>query len=122
LLNPEVCFSLKSHIIFSDDGKIAWRDKRKMHSARRNKGKTMRNKEWRDELLAFLSCLREEGTPNIKIEINTDQVLTLPSTTLLFEAAFTYTEPNDEGRLQSIDGFFDEEDYYDSLNEQETNA
>ncbi len=122
LLHPEVCFSLKSHIIFSDDGKTAWTDKRKMHSARRNKGKTMRNKEWRDQLLAFLSCLKEEESQNITIEINTGEVLTLPSTTLLFNAGFSYIEPNDESRIQSIDSFIDEENYYDDLNEQETNA
>lgn len=122
LLHPELCFSLKSHIIFSDDGKIGWTDKRKMHIARRNKGKTMRNKEWRDQLLAFLSCLKEEETHNIEIEINRDEVLTLPSTTLLFKARFSYIEPNDESRLQSIDSFIDEEDYYDNINEQETNV
>lgn len=122
LLHPEVCFSLKSHIIFSDNGKDAWVDKKKMHSARRKKGKTMHNKEWRDQLLAFLACIKNIETDQIEILVNNTESIIMPSSTVPFHANFSYTEPNDESRLEAIDSFIDESDYYDDLNEGENNA
>lgn len=119
LLHPEVCYSLRSHIIFTSDGKTGWTDKKKMHRARRDKGKRMYNKAWRDQLLAFLACLQNTETQTISIEIAPEQKLELPSTPIIFDAAFSYQEPTDESRLEALNSYHEEEDddYDDSDNE-----
>ncbi len=113
LLYPEVCLSIKNHIIFTEDGVKAWDDKKKMHSARRDKGKNMRNKEWRDQLLAFLSCLCNTESDEISIPIAEDENIVLSTTPITFKAKFSYIEPNDEERLKPIDDFLEEEEFYE---------
>lgn len=113
LLYPEVCFSFKNHLIFTSDGKKAWEDKKQMHGARRSKGKTMHNKEWRDQFLAFLACLSNTETDEIIITVAEDEALILSATPITFDAKFSYIEPNDEERLKPIDSYLDEEDFYD---------
>jgi hypothetical protein len=83
-----------------------------MHKARRDKGKNMRNKEWRDQLLSFLSLLSNTENGDITMQVSEDENITLSSTPVLFNASFSYIEPNDEERLIPIDNFLDEEDYY----------
>jgi len=113
MLHPELCLSFKNHIIFTDDGIKPWSDKKQMHSARRNKGKTMHNKEWRDQLLAFLSCLSNTESSDIVLNVGEEEIITLSTTPITFEAKFSYIEPNDEERLKPIDSYLDEEEFYD---------
>jgi hypothetical protein len=113
MLYPEICFSIKNHIIFTENGKKAWNDPKKMHKARRDKGKNMRNKEWRDQLLAFLSSLSDTENGEIIIPVAEDENIVLSTTPITFNASFSYIEPNDKERLTPIDSFLDEEDYYD---------
>ncbi|MBS1585668.1 MAG: toll/interleukin-1 receptor domain-containing protein [Bacteroidetes bacterium] len=122
LFYPQLCFSIKNHIVFTDDGIVPWEDKKKMHSARRNKGKNMRNKEWRDCLLAFLASIKNADSDNIEIEVSPDEKLVMPATPIMFQASFSYIEPNDEERLASIDTFIDEEEYFDETETTEENV
>lgn len=115
LLTPEFCISIKNHIIFSSDGKRAWDDNKKMHSARRRKGKTMYNKEWRNQFLAFLSALSNKDNSTMSVIVAESETIELSTTPLLFEANFSYEEPNDEKRLMPIDNYLDEEEYYQEL-------
>ena len=114
ILYPELSFSIKSHIIFSEKENKIWTDKKAMHSSRRDKGKTMRNKEWRDQLLAFLSCIKDDEQ-GIKIPVSEKNTLLIPHTPIMFSSKFSYTEPNDEERLISIDSYLEEEDFYDDV-------
>lgn len=115
LLSPEFCISLKNHIIFTSDGKKAWDDNKKMHSARRRKGKTMYNKEWRNQLLAFLSSLSNTDNSKMSVIVAESETIELSTTPILFNANFGYEEPNDEKRLMPIDSYLDEEEYYQEL-------
>lgn len=112
LLHPQLCYSIRNHIIFTENGIDAWADAKQMHKARRDKGKNMRNKEWRDQLLSFLSLLSNTENGDITMQVSEDENITLSSTPVLFNASFSYIEPNDEERLIPIDNFLDEEDYY----------
>lgn len=112
LLYPELCFSIKNHIVFTDTENNPWHDAKKMHKARRDKGKNMRNKEWRDQLLAFLSLLSDNEDSEMIIPVAEDENIVLSTTPKMFSAPFSYIEPNDEERLKSIDDFVDEEEYY----------
>lgn len=111
LLYPELSFSIKNHLVFSEAGNKVWTDKKQMHSARRDKGKTMRNKEWRDQFLAFMSCLKTNDG-KIEIPVSESDSLSINTTPILFNANFSYIEPNDEARLTSIDEYLEEEEYY----------
>ena len=117
LLSPELCFSLKNHIVFSEDGQKLWNDAKKSHSARRRKGKNFYNKEWRDLFLSFLSTLSNEKG-EINIPLSSESNLTLSSTPIKFLANFSYAEPNDESRLIPIDDYLEDQEYYISLEEE----
>jgi hypothetical protein len=103
---------LKNHIIFTEDGRKAWNEPKKMHKARRDKGKNMRNKEWRDQLLAFLASLSDTDKGDIIIPVAENENIVLSTIPIQFSANFSYIEPNDEERLKPIDDFIDEEEFY----------
>lgn len=107
LLKPILVFSLKSHIIFSDEGKEIWDSKNKLHRARRSKGKSFYNKEWRNLLLAFLSSLSDDEEV-ITIALNENMNLGVKNTTIKFTCDLGYDEPLNQGRLVPID-------YYDDI-------
>lgn len=115
-LFPKVCFSLKSHILFSDKGYVIWDDPYKLHSARRKKGKSWFNKEWRDLLLAFISGLQSEDS-TITLNLNKDFVLQLPLLTITFESEVGYIEPVTESRQNIINDTQGEIEYYSDLEE-----
>jgi hypothetical protein len=115
MLTPELCFSIKNHIIFTADGIKGWDDNKKMHVARRKKGKTMYNKEWRNQLLAFLSAISNTENSTMSIIVAESESIELSTTPILFTANFSYIEPNDENRLVPIDSYLEEEDYYQEL-------
>lgn len=109
--SPVVCFNLKSHIIFSDDGKNIWDNKDKMHTARRKKGKGLFNEGWRDLLLAFLSSLSDNNS--IYINVSEDNRLEMDTTTVKYISDFGYIEPESNARLKPLDDFlsnYDEEE------------
>ena len=109
ILEPFVAFSLKSHIVFSQDGKKIWSDKKKVHAARRKKGKRFFNEEWRDLLIAFLHSLQDENG-KILIPLNDKFNIEMENKTIRFSADFGYIEPNSTERLEMmVDEFNDEE-------------
>jgi hypothetical protein len=110
VLYPILCFSIKTHLIFSDDGEAIWTDAKKMHKARRNKGKGFFNKEWRSLLLAFLGSLGDSDN-KISIPISESFSLSLLTQTMEFESRLGYEEPKDKGRLVPLD--YSEEDEED---------
>ncbi|TVZ26709.1 hypothetical protein JM83_1696 [Gillisia sp. Hel_I_86] len=120
LLEPELCFSLKNHLVFTSDGMKPWSDSKKIQAARRKKGKRMFNKEWRDLLLSYLSILGTEEN-KIYIPLSNNSYLELPTTPILFESSFTYIEPNDEKRMIPIDDFLEEQEHYLSQDEESQN-
>lgn len=106
LLNPEICFSLRAHLLFSDDGSLMWSDKKKIHKARRSKGKSFFNKEWRGLMLAFIAGLSDNKS-DIQIAITENAYLTMPITPMVFTCDFDYEEPKTNGRIIPLD-YFDE--------------
>ena len=117
MLYPELCYSLRSHIVFTDNGIDIWESKSKLHKARRSKGKKMFNKEWRSLLLGFLHALSDNGK-TIEILLNEQNALSLPTETIKFHSRYGYIEPNSEARIVPLD-YPDEEtldeDVFDEL-------
>ncbi len=101
LLYPVVSFSLKSHILFSDDGVNVWLDKSKLHSARRKKGRNWFNEEWRDQLLAIISSLKNSDG-KIELKLNEECTIDMPDTPLTLFSPMDYDEPVNKSRLNVL--------------------
>jgi hypothetical protein len=101
LLYPHLCYSLKAHIVFSDDGQTIWESKKKLHRARRTKGKNFFNEDWRMLMLAFLHALAENKS--IRVPLTEEDTLELPTCTMSFESRIGYDEPQEHGRLVPLD-------------------
>jgi len=112
LLFPNLCFSMRAHIVFSDDGKVIWDSKKRLHSARRSKGKRMFNKEWRDLMLAFLYSLASEDK-FIHISLSEQKELIFPPVPITFYSSYGYNDPHDHARIIPIDDYEEEDDLID---------
>jgi hypothetical protein len=111
-LRPEFCFSLKGHIIFSNEGTTIWSDKKAIQSARRKKGSRLYNAEWRDLLLSFLSSLSDNQI-EFHVRITSEKNLPLSVTTIIFDSDRGYIDPRDQGRLVPIDDYEIESEEYE---------
>lgn len=119
LLEPQVCFSLKSHLIFTTNGFKKWDSDEEMFKARRKKGRQLYNREWRDFLMAMLHSLRDEDG-NILLVFDHDTIVNMLPYTISFEAEFDYTEPTKESRISLLSDDFieeEEEEFYETENE-----
>lgn len=106
-LSPFLTFSLKSHLIFTENGFEAWKDKNKMHTHRRAKGKRLFNKEWRDMLLGFLNAMKDKED-EIKIPLSSYFILKMDSYPMNFRADFGYYEPKSKERQDVLYDFAEE--------------
>lgn len=97
LIDPILCFSLKSHILFSNDGEHIWQEKDKLHRARRKKGRRWFNEEWKDQLLAFINSLKDESG-KITLLLNKDCPIDMAITPMEITSDFGYSEPSDKTR------------------------
>lgn len=110
LLEPFICFSIKSHLIFTRNGFTKWNDDNEMFKARRKKGRNMYNKEWRDFLMAMLHSFKDDEE-KIRLVFNHDQLIEMLPYTISFNADFDYTEPTKESRISLLtEDFAVEED------------
>lgn len=111
-LRPHPCISFKGHIVFSNDGHTIWSDKKKLHAARRKKGKRMYNAAWRDLWLAFLNSLSEDQQA-FAVRITNDDRMWLSTLPVMFSSDRGYEDPQDNDRLTPIDDFDDEQEVND---------
>lgn len=110
LLEPFLCFSLKSHLIFTSNGFKKWEDENKMISARRKKGRLMFNKEWRDLLMAMIHSLKDNNG-RIFLFLTDAFSIEMQTFTISFEADVDYQEPRRNNRLDLfVEDFEDDEE------------
>ncbi|MBI5646532.1 MAG: toll/interleukin-1 receptor domain-containing protein [Ignavibacteriae bacterium] len=106
MLYPQLCYVMNAHLLFSDEGKKIWNDSKKLHRARRSKGKAFFNADWRMLMLAFLNSLADEGN-EIHIPLTPKYTLKLSSCTMMFESTWGFDDPKQYARLVPLD-------YYDN--------
>jgi hypothetical protein len=116
-IHPITCFSLRAHLLFSDDGQHIWNNKKKLHSSRRRKGKSFFNKEWRDLMLAFTNSLGQDGLINIRL--SHDKELYLNTNTVVFQSSYGYDDPKDNARILPLDDYIEDEEIYDEIGSEE---
>lgn len=108
ILSPFVGFSLKSHLIFTEDGFKVISDTKKAHSYRRRKGKRFFNEEWRDMLLAFIQGLKDEnGEIKIKVTEN-EEYLRMEEWPEMFWSEVGYYEPKSVMNLDKVENYVNE--------------
>jgi len=107
-LFPFIGFSLKSHLVFTEDGFKIISDTKKAHSYRRRKGKRFFNEEWRDMLLAFLQRLKDKNG-EIKIQVSSNKkYVKMNEWPEMFFSKKGYIDPKTEMNLDKIENYVDE--------------
>ena len=110
ILFPFVGFSLKSHLIFTEDGFKIISDTKKAHSYRRKKGKRFFNAEWRDLLLAFIQGLKDsDGEIKIKVT-SSGEFVKLNEYPETFWSVVGYNDPKTDMDLAKIENYVDNSD------------
>lgn len=56
-VHPQPMLQVRAHVLFSDDGRTIWSSPDAMHRARRNQCRQWWNDDWRDRIIASMSCL-----------------------------------------------------------------
>lgn len=90
-LHPEPMLSLRSHVLFSDDGENIWTSVERMHKARRSQCKQWWNDDWRDRQLATISWLAS-GQQEVLIPLATSVNARLPIQPVAFDSPVTLDE------------------------------
>jgi hypothetical protein len=118
-LDPIPAYELKTHILFSGDGKNIWNSSSRLHSARRKKGRTWYNEHWRDQLLAFLVYLsKPEEHESFSIPISDNLDIRLPFCTKTYNSEFGYWEPKEKERMDIINSKDEEFELNEEINEE----
>ena len=105
---PALAYIIKPHVIFSDDGKIAWKDTRRMHAARRSQCKDWWNDSWRDRLLAAMKWLA--GTsPYIEIPLGNGIFGHINNLPVIFESPVSFKDPSVSSTLEVEEELAEEE-------------
>lgn len=122
ILRPVLRFAVKGHLLFSDDGQAIWQKKNDLQSARRRKGKSFFNADWRNLMLAFThSIANDDG--DIILELSDRFSVPVSATPILFSSTYGYDEPASNARLVPVDYEFhtysDEEEMFEVNEEDE---
>lgn len=100
--NDELYYVIKSHIIFTWDGKAIIPKDSVQHSGRRKQGKNWWNKHWREKLLNFILFFSDEEG-NISIAVGEQESITFCALPIVFESPVTYNDPSDENLPEEDD-------------------
>lgn len=94
LIDPFFCYLVKSHLVFTSDGKTPISDERKMHTYRRDKAKMFFNEEWRDLFLAMIQSLKDQDGKIIFPVTYDNDYIEFKEWPELFWSDFDYHDPN----------------------------
>lgn len=92
-VKPYFQVSIYNHLIFTTNGFNPLDSKKKIQSNRRQKGKRMFNKQWRDLVLAYMQGLKDKEN-QIKIRVNEHENLVMEEYPKILNSQFGYNEPN----------------------------
>lgn len=85
-------FWIKSHVLFSDDGRNIWQSPARLQVARRSQCSNWWNDAWRDRLLATMNWLAGDS-PEIAIPLGRELRMRLSKFPTLFESPVSYVDP-----------------------------
>lgn len=91
--SPFNAYIIKPHIIFSDNGVVAWADKKRMHIARRSQCRDWWNDDWRDRILAYMRWLAGNNGA-IEIKVARDDSIFVDTWPVSYQCPFSFDDPN----------------------------
>jgi hypothetical protein len=97
-------FWIKSHVLFSDEGRNIWTSSARLHSARRSQCSDWWNDSWRDRLLATMSWLARDA-PEIAIPLGRELFARLSKFPTFFESPVSYIDPVAGQEIQPVDEY-----------------
>jgi hypothetical protein len=90
-VHPQPMLMLRTHVLFSDDGKTLWTSPEAMHRARRSQCAQWWNDDWRDRLLATMNWL-SRGEQNVRLPLGASVFGVMPAMPLEFMSPVTLDE------------------------------
>jgi hypothetical protein len=91
ILYPAPVLALKSHVVFSLDGKQITGDAKTQHRARRSQCKDWWNDKWRDLTLAAV-CHLTRGEPTLRLVVNSEDDLRMDWRPIKYQSAISYDD------------------------------
>jgi hypothetical protein len=85
-------FMIRTHVLFSEEGKPLWTNLTRLQKARRNQCKNWWNDTWRDRLLAALSWLASDDGA-IHLEVGADAPILINAEPIGFDCPVSYLAP-----------------------------
>jgi hypothetical protein len=101
---PAPGFWIKSHVLFSDDGRNIWTSPGRLHAARRSQCSDWWNDLWRDRLLTTMSWLAGDEA-EIAIPLGRELFVRLSRVPTLFESPVSYIDPVSAQEVQPVDEY-----------------
>ena len=103
-LYPTPLLQIRSHVLFSNNGRNLLEADSDQHKLRRSIGKRWWNKEWLTKLLAFIKTLKKETDSNIFIlEKGVNEAIKVSCSPMAFVSNFAYMEPEHEAEEELDD-------------------
>lgn len=91
LVGPVVGFTMKPHVLFSDDGRSIWDNKDRLARARRSQCKDWWNADWRDRNFAAVHFLADGGE-TIRLQVASKRWLEVEARPLYLTSPASYDE------------------------------
>jgi hypothetical protein len=91
-LFPVPAYSLRTHVLFSDDGENIWESDSRLHRARMSQCANWWNDDWRDRLLAFVAWLSQRADA-VSIPLSSEESLRVGAHPVTVVSPITYEPP-----------------------------
>lgn len=118
LLYPIKGFSIRGHVLFSDNAIKIWESAERIHKARMSQCKNWWNADWRDRMLATMSWLAGEDVA-ITVPLGGEAEVRIGIYPTTFESPFSYIEPGEERAAAQDETDFDDGDELDIDDEED---
>ncbi|MEY2502280.1 MAG: hypothetical protein QOI07_2614 [Verrucomicrobiota bacterium] len=107
---PDEALILKTHVVFSPDGKTPYESDSYQHRARRNQGKNWWNDRWRDRLLTMMNVLAGEAKALcIPVGANSDFAFSTAPVRFISDTTYLVVDRQQDEDLPDDDDFEMEE-------------
>ena len=106
--HPFPLFIVRTHVLFSENGREIWPDKKRLQRTRVSACKTWWNDRWRDMLLASMRWVAGDED-HLSLHVAEDQVVLVSTAPVEFVSDVAYTMVTDEDDLEGDTETVDEE-------------
>lgn len=113
--SPQLMVMVRTHVLFSEDGKNLWTSATRLQKARRNQCMNWWNDAWRDRVLAVMSWLAN-GQESITLDVGSPEPIAIEREPVEFASPVSYVVPAkpsadaDDTRAPDISDLDDDDD------------